>query len=647
MHSKEDGESLTSLPPEILIHITVHIETLKVLSKLSQTCKKLYDFIKHDGFRVFVQTRFQNFQPPALPSSSFWRDAALGLATLERNWGRKALLAREISLPATTYQNRDRQRQYMPRGQTIGYVPVIDSYQSWCGGDWRSRKEVIAWGAGAELIVHVKGVCTGTRKQAPNHSEALKDKSSSQQRPHLIRYHEAGAVEGRDDITSLILLSQQNLEESERVIVGRANGDLSLTSLSADASQNQAEILSFYQTAGRGVRSAAINPSSQRVLAACLTDSSVSIFPLAASDRHVAPAGEVSAIPSQVPGRIWTCQFLNTNQLAVGLGPSKEPMRVYDIGREQISNDNALSLAIVDEDINTRVDTLDEDHSSVSDYATSIYSLTSIPEASVAGGFNGNLFLSGAYDGLTRYDLNSSLYVLVCVAHSSSLHDIRTPSSVNSVFRDPVDTYAPIYSLLPFGTQRFIAGGGRHSIIKIFDLRIPGSRLFDAADIGPGRNVPGSSFKQGIPRRTNDRCHNVIAHKSHGWNVFLNLMSHQGRPHQRRRESPVYTLSRPSQHSPSFFAGIEGRILRLDLMSIMDKHSDPWLENQPSDITGPDDVYHREKTAGEAVRLSMYVHTTGPVNLLKQRSWVSGSGLPARPGLDERWYIAHPNERES
>lgn len=35
-----------------------------------------------------------------------------------------------------------------------------------------------------------------------------------------------------------------------------------------------------------------------------------------------------------------------------------------------------------------------------------------------------------------------------------------------------------IYSLLPLGRERFVAGASRYAMIKIFDLRMPGGKVY-------------------------------------------------------------------------------------------------------------------------------------------------------------------------
>ena len=203
-----------------------------------------------------------------------------------------------------------------------------------------------------------------------------------------------------------------------------------------------------------------------------------------------------------------------------------------------------------------------------------------------------------------------------------------------AVFRDPVDTFSPIYSLLPIGSERFVAGGARHTIIKIFDLRIPGGRLYHAADLDPCSMKTQSSSKQPQEAKQFACCEYLYKakHMRRGWNVFLNPPSQN-----RHRDSPVYSLSRPSQCSPSFFAGVENNIIQLDMVSIMDQHPDPLFKIGPARRHDQCDVRRKWDLNESSISLPMYEHDDGPVELLKQQEDVRYSNSPARPGLDERW----------
>lgn len=235
----------------------------------------------------------------------------------------------------------------------------------------------------------------------------------------------------------------------------------------------------------------------------------------------------------------------------------------------------------------------------------------------------------------------------------TSIHDLRGPHSTVGEFRDPVDMFSPIYSLLPIGTERFVAGGGRHSIIKIFDFRMPGNKLYHATDLDPCFSEKIVAPKQSEKAKQSRCCyhHYDAKHNRRGWNVFLRPQSHRA-----RRDSPVYALSRPSQGSLSFFAGIENHIIQMDMVSMLDQHPDPVYANGPARQRNkgePDPVYaniparqgnnvgvrRRWDPHREAIPMSMYEHDDGAVSLKTQRVELDDRDRYAnQPGWDERWF---------
>ena len=223
-----------------------------------------------------------------------------------------------------------------------------------------------------------------------------------------------------------------------------------------------------------------------------------------------------------------------------------------------------------------------------------------------------------------------------------SLHDLRRAGPAAGVFRDPVDTFSPIYSLLSVGSERFIAGGGRHSIIKMFDLRMPGGKLYHATDVDPCSLPKNDLLKQKSSDQWLSCCgyHYEAKKNRRDWNVFLGVSS---RRLGGNRESPVYCLSRPSQCSPSLFAGIESTIAQIDMVSIMDSHPDPIYgdvqNTRPSGSSrldrSQDYVKRKWNPSGDIASLPMYEHDEGPVNLLQQQEVGRLRGNIA--GFDERW----------
>ena len=589
--------TLATLPPEILVQIVTHITTAKELCHLSLVCKRLNTFIENDGFRVLSQTLFPYIQFPSTHTALFWRDAFHGLITQARNWDRKAFTAWTIS-PATDarYEKNRRRTHNAPREQTMGFIPVIDSYEAWYGGDWSSRKEIVAWGAGADLVVRTRTM--GPKAQDVWNAAVNKSPKDFNAHHHTYKwanYHEPGVHEGLDDITFVKLLQQASVDELEQFIIGRVSGALELVGLNATTSQSQVRF--SFTTEGRPVRSATTN-GHQTLLAACLSDSIVSLYSLCASStsqnaREIAPVAERSASPSRQVGRTWTSQFLSNDRLAVGYGSAQQPIRIYKVGRGELASESPVLFNPVT-----------ERHA---EKFTSVYSLSSIPTSSSAGGNGGNIFLSGAYDGLVR------------------LHDLRSANPTVAIFRDPVD-FSPIYSLLPVANEKFVAGGGRHSILKVFDLRMPGSELYSSVNNGHSTTT---SHGTGNPKTPRDKEKNRL-----NWNTFLPTTN---KPFSRAtNDSSVYALSRPSQCSPTLYAGLQSTIVQIDIVSVMDPYTDSIFSYGPTMTGNSLDVRAKWDQEGRVSCLPMYVHNDGPITLRRQKpvDYYAQSDIK---GWDERW----------
>jgi len=399
---------LSELPFELLTQIVSHIPTAKSLLSLSLTCKRLHEYVVREGYRVFVQSRF-----PSISTPPYWEDAAHALTTLSRAWDRKAFIARCIGPSDTAVrlpkgsQTPDYGRRQ--RRQTMGFQPVIDSYEDWTADKWSSRKEVLALGAGAELVVRLKTM--GDRAEqmsqlASIDGERLEEFDQHHHKIQWLAYKEDEHLEGRDDITSVSLLRpwqrtrQYPSTGEEEVVVGRASGELDLLALSA--SDEQSYVSTRYITEGRLVRSANISPSQDTLLAACLSDSALALYPLRSTDLEVSPFSEISVIPSGKPGRTWSTRFLTHDRLAVGLGPSIEPIHVYTLSSDGISSEPLRKFGTAGADVkmfgDDRVDTTGCTISGTS----SVYPIAPIATSSQAGGMEGDIFLSGWYDGVVR-----------------------------------------------------------------------------------------------------------------------------------------------------------------------------------------------------------------------------------------------------
>lgn len=134
-------------------------------------------------------------------------------------------------------------------------------------------------------------------------------------------------------------------------------------------------------------------------------------------------------------------------------------------------------------------------------------------------------------------------------------HDLRSPDSHVAEFIDPVDNISKIYSLLPIGRERIIVGGARHSLLKVFDIRMPGGRAYNS----PLHPAPFGSNTSADER-------------THGWATYLHsLADNRYTPHRNTcnaviRESPVYSLASGSPGGATVFAGVESGVWEFDFV---------------------------------------------------------------------------------
>ena len=640
------GTSLAELPPEILTQIVSCFENAKALWNLSRTCKWLHEYTEKDGFRVFVQTRFPSIQIPPC-----WRDAAQSLTTLTRAWDRKAFIARCIE-PDQTVIHLPKGRQMLDRrrrekAQTMGYQPVIDSYNDQYGSSWNSRKEVLAWGAGAELVLRVKTIGDQAEEEWRSSDQGEKISGRFDQHRHRSQwavYKEADCREGRDDITSVQLLrpNQRPPNGAEHIIVGRASGGLEYVQYF----KNRVETTARYDTSGRPIRSATCSSITEPLIAACLGDSTLAIYPVRSDELETPPLTEVCVMPEEQPGRTWTTRFLRHNCLAVGLGSCAIPLQVYGIDPDGISKSpvRTFDAKIIDIAPDARIDIA----GSISSNTSSVYSISPLSPSSQASGAEGDLFLSGWFSGSVRCVLDySSEFKLILTYHR--LHDLRSPSSHVAIYNDPIDNESAVYSLLSLGHERFLAGGARHAILKVFDLRLPGGKCYFSSSVDNCSSNTSRNPPTPIPPKSPACCayHYETIHDRRDWSVFLNPRgpAFYRLGTRRSTESPIYSLSAPSAYSPSIYAGVEDSVVQFDIVSMMNKHLDPVFKNSlapPRKLARDAQLRRKWDPDGEVLRLACYEQVAMGSMRLRVQTGV-GDHEGGVVGWDERWQDGRGN----
>jgi WD40 repeat protein len=603
--------ALTDLPPELLDHITTYLPTANSLANLSRTNRALHIFIEKSAWRTFVDLRFPSLCPK---TSSSWKLTARTLTGQSRAWERRAFVARYVEPRGdiTTFPGKKKvERWKPPRGQTIGFTPHMDVYEQ--DGRGGGKKEVLAYSAGAE-------VCVRTREWRTGKNGKEKDKVSWR------TYKPVTASEGRDDVTTVQLVRPQTGDSGVKIITGNANGDLQMLTL-PDAAKEETEVDKVYfTTQGQPVRSSSLLQRDRQpgLLAAEVGDSKICLYSLENGQQKISPSSQIDIKGAARKNgdvlskayRPWSTNFLSGSQLAIGLGPSEEPIHIYTLTPSGGSSDHVRKFTLLS-DMDDRTDEI-APGGVAKKPMSSVYPIIPLPSASATGSHQDTqVFLSGAYDGIVR------------------LHDLRSPRDVEGTYSDPTDDSA-IYSLLPRGHETLLVGSNRHNLLKIFDMRL-GSKCYSYLDAQPVVRASTASDK---PKRD--------------WSLFLKPHSASANASNNSRgdwlsrrtaESSIYTLASPSPCSPHIYAGIENNVVELAFTDILDPNPDPaYFKPWRVGANGKGEHEWNGWRTKDVIDLACY-EQRADMKLCTQRGMVEtlrtkGEALSdAVPGLDRRWRV--------
>ena len=587
--------NLTDLPPELLDHITTYLPTAQSVARLGKSCRDLHTYVEKDAWHTFSRTRFPSIYSAGAGTQASHRHDARTLTTLSKAWDRRAFVASYLEPHGDIRAfpgDRRLERWKRPRGQTIGFLPQLDCYEE-ISNPSGTRKEILAFSAGAEICLRERSINTATGDDA-----------------RWMTYRPLSAVEGRDDVTCMHLVRPQEGDDPQQgrtLVTGTANGDLQLLQLPPD--DGSPAVKTYFPTQGRDVRSTSVlqKPFNSSLLAANLGESHLCVYSVDQNAEKIPAFTEIDVRPQMSNGRrnqrIWSTNFLSSTNLAIGLGPSEEPLHIYALSPSGLTKEPIRKFGLRDGMDNKRT--------------SSTYPVVPLPPATTASGSgDGQVFLSGAYDGIIR------------------LHDLRSSRDFESIYTDPTED-GSIYSLLPRGRESLVAGTSRHSLLKVFDLRL-GSKAYSYLG-----DQPPDDQQTGKIERTKD------------YSLFITpqAATYPGRGGgnnwaRRSAESSVYSLTSPSPNSPYIYAGVENAIVAMAFTSLLDAHPDPTYFRP---LRGENDA-SKGTIGGMRVKdifdLAMY-DQTADMTLHKQRSvWEtvrSSAGLRrgegTLDGLDERWKI--------
>lgn len=259
------------------------------------------------------------------------------------------------------------------------------------------ERQVVAWAAGPDLVLRLK-LMGGEAKSISKDARVRRQKNFFMDQHHHIEkwasFRGNQFKPGQDDIRSVKLLrpTQKPEDELEYVILGRASGAMNLITFSVSDTGGFSR--TEFDTAARSIKDATTNEAPNPLLAACLSTRDLALYTVHSDDQIVKACDETSATTSTEQGQIWSCKFLRHNRLALGLGPSKTPIHVYDILPDGFSDQPIRKFEVRMEDYESP---------DAGCGITSVYPIVPITAASSAGGAEGDIFLSGGHDGIIRY----------------------------------------------------------------------------------------------------------------------------------------------------------------------------------------------------------------------------------------------------
>lgn len=505
----------------------------------------------------------------------------------------------------------------------MGFMPVIDSYETSSSGD---SCEVLAWGAAGRLRVrttkgkNVKWSTYSIEDDAAPHTDILD--------LHLLRPH------------------QNRNKFGESVLMRRANREIVLLHAMPEA-DNWVAASTYQAKTDTAIDCLAMSQASDPLLAVC-ESKSIQLFSVHNGQKR-SRANDIIPIESvtTTKQRKRSAKFMTNDRLAISgqhlEGLQQATIEIFDVAaaREGASPIVALeSLSANRENYVGRIGanvlaTIDNDVFQASNST--------------------DLLLSGWSDGLAR------------------LHDLRVGSNPVRSFFDSVDD-GQIFSILPIGQEKFLAGSHQNACLKIFDMRMNGqvydytqarhsvvsptkpslslktvSKLNPAAQVFEPFGLTTANFAPSPPVVETA----LPPRSARGMNIFLALTVHRAtQPWQPlpgrqnnvrlpRYRGSIYSLSSPSPVSKTVYAGIENHVIQLDFMS-----TDDLLANRGGIADQLDDRPILNLSCYERPRVGQ--QSTDTVLLRKQLDLYdqSLSFREAEPGWDERWQLEQQRSKK-
>ncbi|KAI8945758.1 hypothetical protein F4801DRAFT_593906 [Xylaria longipes] len=532
-----DTSKLDTLPTDVLLIILGYLNTARSVAHLAAASRGLHQFISAEGWRIFVKSCFGSLTLPTSNSDEDWAVLARVLTAQSRDWDRRAFVFHSLSPPETRRPNA--RRSYA--AQSIPGNIIVDAHLQRRG---RFDEELVVWGSGEDVVARIR---RNDRTRVVSESW------------HWHKGSESFFAAGKDDTTAIAIVKSDSLggKGDMGVVVGRANGDLRLLSI-GESSPGQT-LMHFRPSPSSSVHQheiRAVDIHDDSGIMAASTRESVWLYPVQTRGRtysndvmepqNIDPTAAVSLRDSQqYPSFdfIRSMRMLNKGTIAVALNRSFDPIRILDV------TPTGLEISTLAR--------IPNGHPYMDSSPRTVRALLPVDVGSVASG-GGNVLLSSWDDGTIR------------------LQDLRSPESVDRVYQDNFEIATPINALISHGLERFVAGSAYSHMLKVFDFRW--ARGYYHTDSLPCTTtspypIPRPPTIVNEPEYHDNRplCDHVLgrlcrwhALSRHDFyrpncNIYL--------PFRNYASSPIYSLAKPSDVSPTIYAGLSGLLVEFTLQS--------------------------------------------------------------------------------
>ncbi|KAI1123096.1 hypothetical protein F5Y10DRAFT_60530 [Nemania abortiva] len=533
-----DAPRLDALPTDILLIVLGYLDTARSVAHFAAACKGLYHLVSVKGWRIFVRGCFGSLTLPTIDSDEHWSALARALTAQSRDWDRQAFVLHLLSPPETP--QRPGARGGQAARQSIPGNVIVDAHLRRRG---RLDEELVVWGSGEDVLARIQ-----RRDRTTVVSETW----------HSSKGSEAGFFAGKDDTTAISIVKSHAFgdDEDTGVLVGRANGDLRL--LSIGNSSFGRTLMRFrsppsFSARQHEIRAVDVGIDSSMLVAS--TRESVWLYAIpnhdsAYSDNvespYINPITTISLKETQPTSPfdfIRATKMLSQEVIAIALNRSFDPVRVLTV------TPTGLKMS-------TPVRTPSQDPHMDGSPRT-VRALLPVDVRSVLSG-GGNVLLSSWDDGTVQ------------------LQDLRTPSSIDRIYQDNFEVSAPISSLISHGLERFVAGSAHAPVLKVFDFRWS-KRYYHTDSLPCSANSPYPAPRPPTivvkPEYHDNRSccnhtlgrfcrwHALSRHDFYrpNYNIYLPFRKYSG--------SPVYSLAKPSDISPTIYAGLSNLLAEFTLNS--------------------------------------------------------------------------------